>query len=489
MGLSLSTWKRGIEPGRQRRLEAMADELCRQAAHIAAAEHRWLRLLAEFDQEEGWATAGARSCAAWLSFACGIKPETARERVRVARALPDLPKISESFAAGRLSYSKVRAITRVATPETEELLAIYGESATAAQLERVLRGYRSVKKADDNRDAASKIEQRYLRHWVDEHGFVHVAACLPPEDGALFVNQIERFAESGGEDQPASPAPSGMTVSAETAEAGRGDAPLRSSRFDVPDPADVRRADALRMMAETAAAHAPTACVGGETNLVVLHVARDELRSEVPADSADGGDPRPDRDPEVRVGTVIEGAGRVSAETARRLACDAKVAVLVEDAMGRPLGVGRESRQVPRWLRRALKRRDRGRCQFPGCTANRYIDAHHIEHWADGGPTDLDNLMLLCRFHHRLVHEVGYEIRGSADEGFFFVRPDGSVVSERPPVWDGDAGTLERSNDRLSITPTTSVPDWDGTRPDYSMAVGVLLDVAEGRAHSPMPRR
>ena len=242
VGLSLSTWKAVIDPGRQRRLDAMADELCRQAAHIAAAEYRWLRLLAEFDAEEGWGSFGVRSCAAWLSFACGVKPETARERVRVARALPDLPKICESFAAGRLSYSKVRAITRVATPQTDELLAIYGESATAAQLERVLRGYRSVKKAEDNRDAAAKIEQRYLRHWVDDNGFVHVSACLPPEDGALFVNnQIERYAATGGEDDAAPPAPSDQSVSAETAEAGRGDAPLRASRFDAPDPADVRR--------------------------------------------------------------------------------------------------------------------------------------------------------------------------------------------------------------------------------------------------------
>ena len=114
--MALGPWKARREPDWQRRIDAMTDELRRQSAHMAAAEYRWLRLLGEFDEAEGWASGGARSTAAWLSWACGIGPAAAREKVRVARALPALPQVCAAFAAGRLSYSKVRAITRVATP-------------------------------------------------------------------------------------------------------------------------------------------------------------------------------------------------------------------------------------------------------------------------------------------------------------------------------------------------------------------------------------
>jgi hypothetical protein len=153
---------------------------------------------------------------------------------------------------------------------------------------------------------------------------------------------------------------------------------------------------------------------------------------------------------------------------------------LVEDTLGRPLGVGRQSKQVPGWLRRALKRRDRGRCRFPSCLATRFLDAHHIIHWADDGPTDLDNLALLCRFHHRLVHEAGYTIRGTGATGLTFHRPDGTAVPERvatPPA-DGDAIEQANRTHHLDITETTSTPDWDGSPPDYPLAVGLLLDAS-----------
>lgn len=265
-----------------------------------------------------------------------------------------------------------------------------------------------------------------MRWWVDEEGYGRISARLPADDGALVVAQLERLAESGGEDEgdAAPPAPPATRVSAETAEAGRGDAAVASDRLDAAEPADARRADALRMMAETAAAHGPKVAVGGETHLVVTHATADEL-------SEGGGSGYSVADPDLDVGVQIEGVGRVSAETARRIGCDATTVTLLEDQLGRPLGVGRSSRTVPRWLRRgALQRRDRGRCRFPGCCARRFIDAHHIWHWADGGPTDLDNLVLLCRFHHRLVHEVGYAIRVNAPGDFTFLRPDGSEVPD-----------------------------------------------------------
>ena len=260
MGMSLAAWK---TPGAERkRLMAMADELRRQAAHIAAAEYRWLRLLAEFDEAGGWVDEGVRSCAAWLSWAVGMSPEVAREKVRVARALTTLPKVSAAYEQGRISYSKVRAITRVANPLNEELLVTYAQSATAAQLEVVLRGYRRSTGAEDAREAGKQIERRWARHWVDEDGNIRISACLPPDSGAVVVAQMERLAENGGEDNALPPAPDDARASAETAERGRGDAPLIQKRWDAPPPSEVRRADALLMMAESAAAHGPKAMIG-----------------------------------------------------------------------------------------------------------------------------------------------------------------------------------------------------------------------------------
>lgn len=234
MALGLGAWKTKVDPEARSRIDAMGEELCRQAAHLTAAEYRWLRLLADFEEAGGWAVQGARSCAAWLSWACGVSPAAARERVRVARALRALPRVCESFGAGRLSYSKVRAITRVATPANEEVLVTFGESASAAQLETVVRGYRRGRRAEDALEAAQKHEQRYVRHWVDEDGFVCIKARLPADDGALVIAQMERLAESGGEDRAAPPAHSSGNVSAE--QQRRVAAMLRSYRHGGPPP-------------------------------------------------------------------------------------------------------------------------------------------------------------------------------------------------------------------------------------------------------------
>ena len=471
MGLDLAPWKAKPDPGLLDRIDAMARELARQAADITAAEYRWLRLLAEFDDLGGWDVGGARSCAAWLSWACGMSLPAARERVRVARALPGLPKVSAAFAAGRVSYSKVRALTRVATPANEELLVTYAQSATAAQLETVIAGYRRSQRAEEGLEAHRMYERRSLRWWTDDEGFIHFAGKFPPDDGALIVGELERLVASAGEDDgdAAEPAPAATRVSAETAEAGRGDAPVVSDRLDAAEPIAARRADALRIMAETAVAHGPKAAVGGDTHLVVVHASAEDP-ADVDTDVADAADP------DATVGPQIENIGRVSAETVRRLGCDAAVVRLVEDTRGRPLGVGRTSRTVPHWLRRAVVRRDRGRCRFPSCCVRRFVDAHHIWHWADGGPTDLDNLVLLCRFHHRLVHEVGYSIRVEGPGELTFLRPDATVVPDAAPVIEGDNAAVESQNRDLglNITWLTGLPDWDGHPPDYSSAIEAL---------------
>ncbi|MHB1488712.1 MAG: HNH endonuclease signature motif containing protein [Acidimicrobiales bacterium] len=125
------------------------------------------------------------------------------------------------------------------------------------------------------------------------------------------------------------------------------------------------------------------------------------------------------------------GAGFVSRASARRLACDSRYCYVADGANGSALGVGRMTRSIPAWLYRVLRHRDRG-CRFPGCGQGRLIHAHHIRHWADGGPTEQGNLILICRYHHRLVHEGGWSITGDACGEVSFVRPDGTTLASRP---------------------------------------------------------
>jgi hypothetical protein len=212
-----------------------------------------------------------------------------------------------------------------------------------------------------------------------------------------------------------------------------------------------RRADALGLLAEAALAADLDRGSAGDRYQVVLHV-------EAPTGEAAGDAPS---------GTVevAHGAVDVSAETARRLSCDASVVAMTHGADGRILDVGRKTRTVPPSIRRALDARDR-RCRFPGCTAHR-CDAHHVEHWADGGVTSLDNLVLLCRRHHRAVHEGGFEVRPYGDGTLTFLRPNGRPLEPCPSLPPVNSPALEwRDVDRI--------PTWDGTPLNLVYAIDVL---------------
>jgi len=222
-----------------------------------------------------------------------------------------------------------------------------------------------------------------------------------------------------------------------------------------------RRADALVLMADTLLANKPNAR-GGDRFQVVVHVDAATLQ--------DGDD-----ESELADGAPIAG------ETARRLACDAAIVPLLERA-GRPLGVGRKTRSVPPALRRALASRDRG-CRFPGCTSQRTVDAHHIEHWANGGATNLENLVQLCRHHHRLLHEGGYTVT-KAGSTFVFRRPDGRRIRAFPRKPRGCSSALPESNLRAghSIDPAATVTLWAGERFDLGYNVDALLTFAPPEA-------
>ena len=414
-------------------LERLEEEIGELAAHIHAATCRWLLLVAEFDRREGWKEWGCKSCADWLSLRCGLAPGPGREHVRVARRLEQLPELCAAFGRGELSFSKVRAITRVADFADESELLELARHATAAQLERLVRAYRGVVSTQIEH-ANRAHEERFLSWSWDDDGSVVFRGRLPAEDGALLIRALE-----AARDQ--------LHVPAETS-TGESDEPVRATN-----------ADALALMADTLLASGAAQRPGGERYQVVVHVDAAELDGGGHAGDGSAGhdDARRDHAGHGNAGDDHAGhgnagdepAGRceldhgppIPAETARRLACDSSVLAMgMRD--GRPLTVGRKTRSIPPALRRALRTRDGG-CCFPGCTARRFVDAHHIHHWAHGGETKLSNLLLLCRHHHRLVHEGGFQVhcpQGSG--GPTFSRPDGRVIAASPRGSRGDCEQL-----------------------------------------------
>jgi hypothetical protein len=371
----------------------MEDEIRSLSVQIHVATHRLLVVLAEFDRRRGWEVGGHRCCADWLSFHTGIDRGAARERVRAARALVKLPAIGEAMGEGRLSFSQVRALTRVATPENEdELLPLALENSTS-RLERILRGWRRGSRSDEARRAEELHQSRSLSVFPDEDGMYVVKGVLPAELGLLLMRALDAASDALFREEGKTPPevdPEGSRAAAAR-----------------------RRADAMGLLAERALAAgltpeegAPISGTRPERYQVVLHVEEGVLRGEEEALRSHFAD-----------GT------RVSAETSRRLCCDGAVVRVREAPDGEPLSVGRKTRTISPALRRALELRDGG-CRFPGCGC-RFTDAHHVEHWADGGETSLANCLLLCHFHHRLVHEGGWRIRWWGKGRPVFIDPRG----------------------------------------------------------------
>jgi hypothetical protein len=373
-------------------VDDLADRIALAAASIDAAIHDFLTDVRAFDAVGGWAAQGATSCAAWLSWKCGVVPGTAREKVRVANALGGLPMVDEQLRRGQLSYSKVRELTRVATAENEARLVELARGSTAAQLVKICRFLDQVRP----RDAAADQERRWLRTRDVPGGMVRIEAQIRPEEAARVLAACDVFAGKASE-----------------------------------------RADALVTMAE--------ATLRGDQPQrppveVVVHVDAASLTGSL-------------------------GETGISAETSRRLLCDAGIIPVLDDAEGRTMGprrrtglraeralidLGRRSRTFCGALRRALFIRARGTCEFTGCGHRRYLHAHHVHHWVDGGETNLSNACLVCTAHHTMLHEGGFSVVASED-GWTFLRPDGRPVEtdaprapERlrratglPPVWDG----------------------------------------------------
>jgi hypothetical protein len=428
----------------QTRCESLERQITELSAHIHAATYRLLELIREYDEARGWCGLGLNSCAHWLNWKCGINLGAAREKVRVAHALKELPGISEKFRLGEVSYSKVRAMTRVATDKNEEYLLKIARYGTAAHVERLVRNYRKVKRHEALSRDNDRHTIRQLDWYFDADGSLVLKGRFTPEQGLLVKKVLESIMDEDFFEQ--------KDVSAET--------PVDELKTQT-EPVAQRRADALIRMAEGYISKSETAN-SGDRYLVHVHTDMETLK-------ADG----------TGAESELEEGRNVSAETSRRLSCDAGVVHWLENKEGETLNVGRKTRTIPPSIRRALKRRDHG-CRFPGCTCDRFVDAHHIRHWADGGETCLNNLVLLCRRHHRMVHEEGFGIHSQADRLIYFTDPHGHQLPDSPDTrFSGNVFSLMTQNNRsgIKITPKTGKCEWGGEIMDDNDAIQCLLQL------------
>lgn len=455
-------------------LSAMAEEITTLAGHIAAATCRLLELLAAFDAGGGWHDGGIRSCAQWLTWRCGLSSSTAHEHVRVAHALAGLPVVRAAFGRGELSYSKARALTRVATPDSEAQLVSVATHATAGQLDRLCSG---LGRAGSNNEVLDPVD---------------------PTEGD------ETDGQSSAEDTRQNAAGPNDTHRRESSAEDSGDADSRHSdptpgdRADPDAPADlpgdrdrdisalVARSDAAALMCLARHALAtPPADTGSSTPIrLIVHTTDQTLTALATPSSADQPPNRLSSaqdaglaEPTPTVAILDAGPGisllPLGPDTLRRLACESLVEPATHPDDDRPPRV--EHRFATARQRRALLRRDGG-CSFPGCPRRRHLHAHHRVEWSQGGSTSMDNLLLICQHHHKLVHEGGWQLQPhtapDGHRGWIAIGPDGQRRTAAPPT-TGNVRTLPTTHGAV-VAPDTVTGQWRGERLELDYAVSVL---------------
>ncbi len=369
-------------------IDVIGDRIAETAASIDAGMHRLLTDIRRFDLEKGWARQGALSCAHWLGWRCGIGLGAAREKVRVAHALAEFPEIDEALRLGQVSYSKVRAMTRVASARNAKRMLDLAQNSTASQLEKICR---LAGQLEPRPEGGVKGPDRWVHVRSTDDAMVRIEIQLRPEEASRVLKACDVSAETRTD---------GFVAMAE--------AVLRGDQPDRP------------------------------ATEILIHIDAETLQGH----SADAG---------------------ISAETSKRLLCDAGIVPVLEDAEGMPLNVGRKTRTISPALRRALVSRDGG-CRFPGCANHRFVDGHHVKHWTHGGETSLSNTLLLCPRHHTLVHEGGFSIVRNGDQTRF-LDPRGKDV---PPT-----GATPPAAPLPRVSPPT--PGWDGLPVDYEAAIDCLI--------------
>ena len=385
--------------------ENLGNEITELCGYIYVATYQLLLLIAEFDRRKYWEKDGFASCAHWLNFNCGFGLNSARERIRVAHSLGRLPKIADKFSTGELSYSKVRAITRVADDTNEDVLLNIAEHGTAHQVERVVAQYRRAQHLQNSDNAHQQYLDREVSYYYDVDGSLVMKLRMPPDQGELLLKALEKMMDRDAQD--------GESEST---------------------PVAARRADALAHIAETYFNNSEEKGSKADRYQVVVHVKDDS--------------------------SEIENGPHVTAVTSQRIACDCSTVTIKEDERGEPLSVGRKTRTIPPAIRRALVSRDGG-CRFPGCTNHRFVVGHHIQHWSDGGETSLDNLVLLCEHHHHLVHEGGFDCRRTEGGEIYFVdtrdEPLSEFVKPRPISIENILASLRQRYAKANVYPEVTL--------------------------------
>jgi hypothetical protein len=332
-------------------------------------EALWLRAIGEYERSEAWVAEGFATAASALRVKCGTAQGTASASLRLAEKLRELPVAFEAFSDGDVSRTHVSVLADACTParapaigELEPVLVDAARIADPREFARIVRRVTDALDGDDGARGANARHARrrcHLSRTLD--GMVVGDFLLDAEDGETVIRAIDAM---------------------------RG----RYSRSEVRTPAQ-QRADALVELCRVGAARAE-AGPGSVHADVVVHVDLAEIEARGGAELARA---------------VKAGAGKLPKATLRRLACDARIARVITAGPSQVLDVGRATRTVPASLRRALEARDRG-CSWRGCDRPvEWCHSHHVRHWVDGGPTKIDNLRLLCRHHHRLVHEGGHD--------------------------------------------------------------------------------
>jgi hypothetical protein len=353
----------------------MFDELTtaldRAHQRVSSAHRDLLDLIAQVDRREAWRDDGARDTAHWLSMRYGISGWKAHRWIAAAHALDRLPRLADALASGALGIDKVVELARFATPEREADLIRWAREVSCATVRR--RGDLEAR-ATREQVVGAERDRRLSWWWCDEGRRLGLEAELPAAQGAVVVRALERAAQM----VPTMP--------------GEEDACF----------VEARRADALVALASATIAGDPDP----DRATLVVHAQVDVMTGEL------------------RSGE-IEGGPGLHRETVARLSCGARIQTVLEDLRGNVLGLGRMSREPSAWMVRQVRYRDRG-CRFPGCGTRRFTEAHHIVWWSRGGRTDLDNLLLICSFHHRLVHEHGWTIERDAGGEVRWCRADGT---------------------------------------------------------------
>ena len=517
-----------LERSLQRRARSaeLEPQIIKLAGEINAADYRFLKLLAEFDDNHGWWGDGIKSFAHWLNYMIGLNEVVAREKVRVARALSDLPLIDEAFRLGKLSYSKVRAITRIGTPNNQDFLLMIAEYGTASHIEHLARKYRLCQRLDAEVDPDELWKKdRAFYYRIDEDGMYLFEGRLPAEEGAVIIKAIDMMRKAIRRERGDDPEQIQARIMAQRAQQqddqGGPQDQINQTQADPQDqqnqaqsqlhdqqglsqqqddkelphcqhstgnenasqnvsaetfiqdinPPDILddQASALTQLAEhyleTANKSSPHTSLS-EKYQVLLHINANEAHI----------------DHQINQGDIchVENNKFLSREVARQLACDTHMRVVLEDDDGKVLNIGRKSRTIPRAIAHALNIRDGG-CRYPGCTQHFWTDAHHVRHWAAGGETKLENLITLCRFHHTQLHKDVYEIQVQ-DQDFVFINQDKEEIlrSIHPqfPVAEADDRVRSMLDDQahIGIDSSTAETKWRGDAMDIQMALHVAFD-------------